>query len=650
MPLLIASLLALAVGPALASRLRPDGGGMAALDGFVLVAVSGLVFLHLLPDAVLTGGWWAVGAASVGLFLPGLAERALLHAPGDASVGTSASPPEHAHGAQGRVLLVLALAGLALHAALDGAALLAHDLQDAAALADHAGHAAARAGAEVPTLALGVILHRLPLGLAVWWAVGQGPHRRRAVALLSLVGVATVLGFVAGQQGLAHLPLRGLAVFQALVAGALIHVVFQHPPIAAARGPVPTLAAAAGGLVGAAALVGLAWLHAGGEGHGGHGGAHGGGADVHLFAALLFQGAPALLAGLGLSALLRGALPPRSARTARRHGSARGLAAGLGAAAAGLALPAQVPACPCHTRAHFRDLLARGDAPAKALGYLLSSPALGLVPWALAWALLGPRLALAWALTSVVVVLLGAAIGGLAARAPGRGGLAAALHEHPLPRGPIRRALASVRPLVGHSLAWALAGAALGAYVAPVVAGASSGSPAGAASWGYVLAAAVLALPLYMGGAGAVAVVAALLVAGVGVGPALAALVVATALHPASLPLVASTLGARAAAAVGVAVVALAVGAGLLAQALAPPVALGWASGGGPALHAAPGGAAPGTISWLAVGLLGALMLLSLSRMGPRGLLAEMFPLSGSQGQEPPASSPATETSAVPQA
>ncbi|MCA9545009.1 MAG: hypothetical protein KC613_11485, partial [Myxococcales bacterium] len=128
MELLLISVLALFAGPALvalAGRVRPV---VQALDGFVLAALIGLVLLHILPHAIVHGGWWAVGLAAAGLFAPYALE------------GRLANP----HGA----VLALALAGLAVHAFTDGAAL---------ALDDH-GHGHTR-------LIVGVILHRLPLGM-----------------------------------------------------------------------------------------------------------------------------------------------------------------------------------------------------------------------------------------------------------------------------------------------------------------------------------------------------------------------------------------------------------------------------------------------------------------------------------------------------
>ena len=70
--LLLISLLAYALGPvlyALADRARSS---LAALDGFVMIAVSGLALVHIIPHAVATGGPWAILVAGAGFIGPGL--------------------------------------------------------------------------------------------------------------------------------------------------------------------------------------------------------------------------------------------------------------------------------------------------------------------------------------------------------------------------------------------------------------------------------------------------------------------------------------------------------------------------------------------------------------------------------------------------
>ncbi|MCK6531013.1 hypothetical protein L6R50_26790, partial [Myxococcota bacterium] len=136
MPLLIASLAALAVGPVLHRAARRMPSALAALDGFMVVALVGLVLLQVLPLAVGSAGWAAIGAAGAGLAAPGLLER---------------SRWRRARTASRRGVEVLALAGLALHAVADGVTLAVDD-----------GH-----GAGPGALAMAVLLHQVPAGLGI---------------------------------------------------------------------------------------------------------------------------------------------------------------------------------------------------------------------------------------------------------------------------------------------------------------------------------------------------------------------------------------------------------------------------------------------------------------------------------------------------
>ena len=189
--LLALALLAVASAPLLdlaASRLR---GGRAGLDGFVLVAVSGLVLLHVLPHAIRLGGPVVIGFAALGLFLPLAIE----------SWTREAAQSAHAWA------LRLALLGLVAHATLDGAAL-------------YNGHE--------PELALAVILHRIPAALAVWVLVRPGRGAMVAWSLLGAMILATVVGWGLG-PALHNLDDRLLGMFSGLVSGSLLHVVVHRP-------------------------------------------------------------------------------------------------------------------------------------------------------------------------------------------------------------------------------------------------------------------------------------------------------------------------------------------------------------------------------------------------------------------------------------
>ncbi|MBM4372145.1 MAG: hypothetical protein FJ098_10855 [Deltaproteobacteria bacterium] len=231
------SLVPLVAAPFLVQWLQASPWTTRALDAFVLVAVTGLVVLHLLPHAIHEGGLTAAGAALAGFFLPILAEGAL-------------------HRARSLVLnpaLLLAVGLLTVHGLLDGVALAAPGM--------HADHG--------EMLAAAVVLHRVPDGLTVWWVARPHLGRNGAVAVLALLIAGTTAGFVTAGMGLGGL-FEGpvWAVLQALLAGSLVHVVAHHSlgSCVPLRGGARA-AWAVGGAMAVAALTLLDLLEAG-HGHG----------------------------------------------------------------------------------------------------------------------------------------------------------------------------------------------------------------------------------------------------------------------------------------------------------------------------------------------------------------------------------------------
>lgn len=132
MSYLIAAMIAPLLGPALYTALRRQHGAFRLLDGFVYLAVPGLVFLHVFPFAAEQRTPAPVIAVVLGLLLPTIAEK------------TARAVAQRAD----TFALIFAFSGLALHALLDGAAL---------APASQAG--------DLP-FGLAVTLHRIPVGLA----------------------------------------------------------------------------------------------------------------------------------------------------------------------------------------------------------------------------------------------------------------------------------------------------------------------------------------------------------------------------------------------------------------------------------------------------------------------------------------------------
>ena len=180
---LVLAIAALFVGPAMVWLLRTPAL-RAALDGLCVVLVAGVALLHLGPHAVLHGGLVAVGGVALGLI---------------ASIAMHRLERKGAW-ASGAVVL------LGAHAFLDGAALGILD------------------GAMTVGLGLAVVVHRLPVGLAVVAAARPS----RGALLLGGLAVLTVLGFTLGQGVVAVLPESLAAGMEGAIVGGMLHVVFAH--------------------------------------------------------------------------------------------------------------------------------------------------------------------------------------------------------------------------------------------------------------------------------------------------------------------------------------------------------------------------------------------------------------------------------------
>lgn len=202
--LLIASILALVLAPALVPRLERDPSLKSGLEGFVLASIGMLVLLHLLPHAWEDAGGYAMLAFVIGLAAP-LAMERVAHV-----------RVKHAHG----FVLFFALIGLIAHGIVDGVALAG------GTMVDHVGHGH---GHDHSGMGIAVVIHRLPVGVALWWLVNPRHGGGVAWAVLLATAAATVLGYVVGIDWLAGASLQALGMFQGLVAGMLLHVMFhQH--------------------------------------------------------------------------------------------------------------------------------------------------------------------------------------------------------------------------------------------------------------------------------------------------------------------------------------------------------------------------------------------------------------------------------------
>jgi hypothetical protein len=206
--LLIASIAALIIGPVLFQFSHAGARAFKILEGFSFITISGLLCFGIMPQAISVGGIYAWIFAALGLIFPIVLERLF----------RGLAKQVHL------LILVLGMIGLAVHAGIDGIVLAVGQLAETDADAWwHTGH---RNSGEY--LAMAVVLHRFPLGLAVWYLLSPTLGRSVAIAVLAGLASATVIGYTLGPDLVSALQGSGIAWFQAFVAGSILHVVIYE--------------------------------------------------------------------------------------------------------------------------------------------------------------------------------------------------------------------------------------------------------------------------------------------------------------------------------------------------------------------------------------------------------------------------------------
>lgn len=169
--------------------LRRGGFIAKAFDSLIVAVLVVLMAFLLIPESWSQLGYWSIVLILSGYLAPGLLEQLIKRA---------------AHTFH-MVSLLLALAGLALHALLDGAALSGVN------------------GLGSNNLSLAIVLHRLGVGMMLWMMVQPAFGKRVAFSVLGFVSLATVAGYLVSE------PLLGLegddtmAVIQAVIIGMIGH-------------------------------------------------------------------------------------------------------------------------------------------------------------------------------------------------------------------------------------------------------------------------------------------------------------------------------------------------------------------------------------------------------------------------------------------
>ena len=562
---LIAALAALAAGPLLDAGARRRRGFVPVLDGLVMAAIPGLIFLEFVPSAVGEGQWGVLLALLAGFALPVVVEK------------TTRRAGHRTH----LWALLAGLSGFALHSALDGAAL-----------------STLPAGAPA-SLPLAAVLHRLPVGVAVWWLVAKEVNRRAGIASLAMLMLATLGGYAfGGAADRLALDSGVLLLYQAAVGGSLVHVVIhQHGP---APGPRDRRREGWGAILALALLVavfvtGMEAAPAGAAGF------------LSRLWVLAAESAPALLLAYLCAGLLSAFLPQRSLRWMERGGP-------VSQAGRGMAIGLPFPICSCGVVPLYRSLVQRGAPPAAAMAFLVATPELGIDAVLLSIPLLGPQVTVLRLVTAALAALL---VGWLV------GGRLKAADRAPESTGPrdgrtVRHRLAAALrtgtgDVVDHTAPWIILGLGVAALVTPLLESGWLGSLPPVAD---VLLFALLGFPTYVCAASATPLVAAFLATGLSPGAGIAFLITGPATNISTLGLVSSLHGRGAAIAFATVMVTFAVTAGVAINAAFGALSV-------PSL-AALMEETPSLLQQASLVMLGGLFLRSMVRRGLRSFVGEL--------------------------
>lgn len=279
---LLASCIALLIGPLFYRYFSSSSGLQKGLDGFIFVSLGGLVLIHILPELLEHGGMLAIVFVLLGIWGPTASER-LFHRYSEVTHNFT---------------LFLGIGGLLLHTITDGTAMVLAQQDDNSIL-----------------LALGVILHQLPVGFAVWWILKPHLGTRWTLMIFAAQMLFTGIGYFAGEQLLPYLNIDDTVYLQAFITGTILHVVLHQPHgqhESDTQGKYE-YQAGIGSLLGIGLLVMLLLMDSGGHEH-----AHHDHSTEQLMTWLL-KLAPVLLLSYGAAALrFKLGLTPQDGSLARR--------------------------------------------------------------------------------------------------------------------------------------------------------------------------------------------------------------------------------------------------------------------------------------------------------------------------------------------
>ncbi len=187
--LIVLAVIVMFVGPLLYLWLQWVPGWAKKLERWLVWLLLVVLAFSLLPEIYSEAGLLGLALVVVGVSVPSLLEHNLHRLANTTHI----------------ITLIIAMLGLALHSALDGAALSQSISYSSTAFIS------------------AVLLHRLMAGMVIWFILQPAVGVRMALILISVVALAAVPGYWFAEHLAGTLSGKGIAMVQAAVVGTIIH-------------------------------------------------------------------------------------------------------------------------------------------------------------------------------------------------------------------------------------------------------------------------------------------------------------------------------------------------------------------------------------------------------------------------------------------
>ena len=535
--LLVASLVALGIGPFLFRLFATRQHFFRLVDGFIVVVISGIVILEVMPELIEHLPFLGTLLLMLGFAGPTILER-LFH---------KAAHQVH------RTALLVGVAGIIVHTFVDGMVLFE--------LPASGGH----------LLGWGVILHRLPVGITIWWLLEPKYGRNIALTILGLMIIGTIAGFWLGLELMPVTAGEGGLWLKAFVAGAILHVVIHQPHMAEEARPttgVMRWAEGVGNLLGIGILALLLYFNVHGEGGHSHGGLLTGETGM-IFWGMALESAPALLLAYLFGGMISVFLPATSIRWMNKGPA-------LGRSVKGMLVGLPLPICTCGVLPLYRSLIKKGAPATAAMAFLIATPELGLDALLISIPLLGGDMTIVRLVAAALIALLiGWFVGTWTEKnttpVETPADTAEAKSEDSVSEKMRKGLREGFGGLVDDTAPWILVGLLVAAFAHPIL---SQGWIQSLPPVFEVMFFALLGLPIYVCASGATPIVAVLLINGVSPGAALAFLLTGPATNVSTFGILGQVHSRSVAILFGFSTMFIAVSIGILVNLLLPDLSL----------------------------------------------------------------------------